>query len=231
MPQKNTIQFPNQVSKTVALLQLFSHNLEAAMAGKVSTADITPDRLLWEIFNKVFTILVTCENCLNFKDSLSVHLVARYTYEMLVVFAYIFLEKSRTQERVDQFLNFSQFKSTERMWTDKTFKQMLDSIPDKTRFAIHSKHYRNLSNFAHPTMDSFLLNRRGDVYEFSMILSTVLLTLGTILEIARTCVQEDLYFNEEQKKMLKLEATQLMAQQIMDEVRIELPTMGVSPKA
>lgn len=196
------ITHSKQTQETIVLLQRLFRELKNASKGKLSTNDKTPDRLLWEIFNKVFTILVICENGLLTKDSLTIHLVARYAYEMLIVSAYIFLDKSKTQERAEKFISFSQFKTTDRMWTDKTYAQMLDSIPDKTRFTIHKTHYRNLSNFAHPTMDSFMLNRRGTQSEFFMNLSTVLLTLSTILEIIKICFEEKLYFNEEQWKLL-----------------------------
>jgi len=196
--------YPQQTQETIALLKKLSSELEAASKDKLSTNEKTPERLLWEIFNKVFTILVICENGLLTKDSLTIHLVARYSYEMLIVFAYVFLDKSNREERAKQFISFNQFTNTDRMWTDKTYSQMLESLPDKTRFATHKKHYRNLSNFAHPTMDSFMLNRRGDQNEFLVNLGTVLLTLGTILEIVKICFEEKLYFNDEQRKLLNI---------------------------
>mgnify|MGYP001566146289 CR=1 FL=1 len=214
------MEYIKQSNETIALLRRLFKELENASAGRLSTNDITPDRLLWEIFNKVFTILVTCENSLNTKDSLTAHLVARYTYEMLIVFAYIFLDKSKTQERTEQFLKFNQFKNTERAWTGKTYAQMFESIPDKTRFLIHKTHYRNLSNFAHPTMDSFLLNRRGQQSEFLMMLSTILLTLRTILEIINICFEENLYFDEKQKAMLNIVIISSVAEKLMKELRV-----------
>ena len=209
-----------QNQETIALLQRLFRELENASKGKLSTNDKTPDRLLREIFNKVFTILVTCENGLLTKDSLTIHLVARYSYEMLIVFAYIVLDKSKTQERAEQFISFNQFKTTDRMWTDKTYTQILDSIPDKVSFAIHKTHYRNLSNFAHPTMDSFMLNRRGNQSEFLMNLSTVLLTLGTVLEIIRVCFEEKLYFNDEQWKLLNFTDISAKADGLMKNLRV-----------
>lgn len=205
---------------TITLLHKLSKELENACSGKVSTGDITPERLLWEIFNKVFTILVTCENALITKDSLTAHLVARYTYEMLIVFAYIFLDKSKTQERAKQFLQFNQFKNTERMWTDKTYAQMLDSLPSNSRFTTHKKHYRNLSNFAHPTMDSFLLNRRGQRVEFLMMIGTILLTVATVLEIIRICFEENLYFDEEKRAIIDLAGLSFETDRLMTEGRM-----------
>jgi hypothetical protein len=158
-------------NKTVALLRSFYEQLEQASKGNLSTNDITPDRLFWEVINKIFTILVICENSLTFKDSLTAHLVARYTYEMFVIVAYVFLDKSKTRERAAQFLKFNQFTNTGRAWSDKTFAQMLKDLPDNSRFAFHKNHYRNLSNFAHPTMNSFLLNRMGAKVEFSMTIN------------------------------------------------------------
>jgi len=196
--------YSKETQETIALLRQLSKELENASKGKLSTNDKTPERLLWEIFNKIFTILVTCENGLLSKDSLAIHLIARYSYEMLIIFAYIFLDKSKTQERAEQFISFNQFKNTDRMWTDKTYTQMIESIPDKTRFAIHKKHYRNLCNFAHPTMNSFMLNRSGNQIEFLMNLNTVFLTLGTILEIIKICFEEKLHFSDEQRKLINI---------------------------
>lgn len=123
--------YPKQTQETIMLLRQLSKELGNASKGKLSTADKTPERLLWEIFNKIFSILVTCENGLLTKDSLTIHLIARYAYEMLIVFAYVFLDKSKTQERAEKFISFNQFKNEDRRWTDKTYAQMLESIPDK----------------------------------------------------------------------------------------------------
>jgi|GEM_PF-6629342 len=219
-----SIPYPEQTKKTIVLLQQLFRELENACKGKLSTNDKTPERLLWEIVNKMFTILVSCENGLLTKDSLTIHLVARYSYEMLIVFAYIFLDKPKTQEKVDQFISFNQFKNTDRMWTDKTYSQMIESIPDKTRFALHKKHYRNLSNFAHPTMDSFTLNRRGDKLEFLMNLNTALLTLDIILEIIKICFEEKLYFSDEQKKLINLVDVSQKKDKLIKNILVALST-------
>ena len=199
-------KYKKQIAETKALLQQLFNELKNASMDKISTNEVTPDRLLWEIFNKIFSILITCENSLSAKDSLTIHLIARYAYEMLVVFAYVFLGKS-TNEKSDvakKFLNFNQFKNSERKWTDNTLVDMIKNIPNNQRFARHQKHYRNLSNFAHPSMDSFMLNRKGEDHEVLMILNTTLLTIGTILEIIKICFEERLYFSEEQKSILDL---------------------------
>lgn len=196
--------YQSQIQDTIKLLRDLSNELEEASRGKLSNNDTTPDRLLWEIFNKIFNILVILENSLLTKDSLTIHLVARYSYEMLIVFAYIFLDKSQTQGRAQQFIQFNQFKNSRRKWTDQTFAQMIEVIPNDSRFKIHGQHYRHLSNFAHPTMDSFQLNRRGDQSEFLMIFGTLLLTVGTILEIVKICFEENLHFTEDEKKKINL---------------------------
>lgn len=213
-------QYSKQAQQVIKLLRQLSINLEHASKGKLSTNDKTPERLLWEIFNKIFSILVICENSVLKKDSLTIHLIARYSYEILIVFAYIFFDNSKMQERAEQFISFNQFKNTNRKWTDKTYAQMLESIPNGSRFAMHKKHYRNLSNFAHPTMDSFLLNRRGDDNEFHMILNTVLLTIGTILEIIKICIDENLHFNNKQKGILDIENISTTTDRIMKELQI-----------
>jgi hypothetical protein len=158
-------QYSLQVDKTIILLRKLFKELEAVSTGKLSSNDITPERLLWEVFNKIFSILVTLENSLRFKDSLSNHLVARYTYEMLIIFAYVFTDKNLTQERATKFLSFNQFQNVERKWTDLDLTSMINSLPDNSRFNLHKGHYRNLCNFAHPSMDSFMLNRRGEAKE------------------------------------------------------------------
>ena len=67
--------YNKQTRETVALLQQLSKELENASRGKLSTNDITPDRLLWEIINKIFSILVTCENGLHLKAEYQVWLL------------------------------------------------------------------------------------------------------------------------------------------------------------
>jgi len=214
-------KYHEQIQDTVKLLRNLSKELEEASNGKLSTNDTTPERLLWEIFNKIFNILVILENSLLAKDSLTIHLVARYSYEMLIVFAYIFLDKSETQTRAQEFTQFNQFKDSKRMWTDKTFSQMVEAIPNDSRFKIHKRHYRNLSNFAHPTMDSFQLNRRGDQNEFLMIFGTLLLTVGTILEITKICFEENLHFTETEKKKVNLTNFYTKTNQIMEDLQVK----------
>jgi len=214
------MRYQKHINETIGLLRQLSKELQLACKGKVSTNDITPDRLLWHIFNKIFSILVICENGLLMKDSLTIHLIARYSYEVLIIFAYIFLDKSKIQERVGEFLTFTQFKSTKQKWTDKTYAKMLEEIPNNTRFSTHKRHYRNLSNFAHPNMDSFLLNCKGEDYEISMILSTTLLTIGTILEIIKICFEENLYFDDQRRKMLNLTAVSSNVSRLMKELQV-----------
>lgn len=215
------MKYDKQIKESLALLQRLSGELQKACNGKLSTNDITPNRLLWEIFNKIFSILVICENCLIAKDSLTIHLVARYTYEMLIVFAYIFQGKSVADKKkeAEQFIRFNQFTNNKRKWTDKTLAEMIKSIPNSQRFTTHSNHYRNLSNFAHPSMDSFMLNRKGKDYEISMILGTTLLTIGTILEIIKICFEENLYFDDQHKNMLNFEAISSNMGRLMKELQ------------
>ena len=106
------------------------------------------------------------------------------------------------------------------MWTDKTFAQMVNDTPE-INAGFHKDHYRNLSNFAHPTMDSFLLNRRGDKPEFSMILNTNLLTVRTILEIVKICFEQNLYFDDNQKSKINIAALFLVADNIMKELLVK----------
>lgn len=124
---------------------------------------------------------------------------------MLIVIAYIFIDKSKSSERVKQFLNFRQFEASQRKWDNKDYAAMIASLPDNERFHLHKRHYRNLSNFAHPTIDSFLLNRCGEQAEFEMIPGTSLLTLGTLLEIVKICFQNSNYFNEEERNQIGLD--------------------------
>lgn len=206
-------------NETIALLQQFSNDLEKLCEGKVSTNDVTPERLWWEIFNKIFSILVTCENCLTTKDSLSTHLIARYTYEVLIISGYIFLDDDTVQKRVEQFIKFNQFQNIERKWTSKGYAQMIKEIPDNTRFSFHKELYRKLCNFAHPTMDSFKLNHMGDKNEFLIIISTILLTVGAILEIIKICFEKDLYFFTEQKAIFDIPAISTEVDRLMKELK------------
>lgn len=211
-------KYHSQKQEIIHLLQRLSLILEEASKGKVSTDEITPERLLWEIYNKIFTLIVSCESCIRLKDSLVSHLVARYTYELLIVFAYIFQDKDSRSERVDKFLNFNQFKTPERKWTKVEYSQMINGLPDGERFSMHKSLYRKLSNFAHPTMDSFLLNRRGPDVELLLILNTVLLTLGAMFEIVDICIKEKLYFDESTDLSLEINSLRFETDRIMKEL-------------
>lgn len=213
-------EYLKQKDETIALLKRFSSDLEKLSKGKISTKDVTPERLWWEIFNKIFAILATCENCIVSKDSLATHLIARYTYEMLIISGWIFLDDNNIQKRIEQFVNFDQFQKIECKWTNKTYTQMIEEIPGNPRFSFHKEHYRKLCNFAHPTMDSFLLNRRGVKIEFLMILSTVHLTIDTILEIIKICFEKNLYFSTEQKAMFDISAISTKSKELMKELEV-----------
>lgn len=212
-------EYLKQRKETLALLEQFSSDLKRLSEGKISTNEVTPERLWWEIFNEIFSILVTCENCIVSKDSLTSHLIARYTYEMLIISDWIFLDDNNMQKRIEQFVNFNQFQREEKKWTDKSYTQMIEEIPEGSRFSFHKKHYRNLCNFAHPTMDSFLLNRKGDKNEFLMILNTVLLTIGTILEIIKICFEKSLYFSNDKKSTFDISAISTKAKGLMEELK------------
>ncbi len=211
---------------TKEILELKSqlwNQLVQAVEGKLSTSDVTQERLLWEVFNKIFSILEICENSLITKDSLTIHLVARYTYEMLIIFAYLFFNELERQKRIEDFIKFNQFKSTKKKWTNKTFFQMVDSISSyDSRFKNHESTYRNLSNFAHPTMDSFLLNRRGGESEFLVIFGSFLFNLGVIIEIIKICFEKNLFFTEEDRKKISIENLSEKTSKVMKKVKIHL---------
>lgn len=180
----------------LSLIADFSASLDLLCAGKVSTNDISSERLVWEFYNKIFTILVSLENSIRLKDSLSANLMARFTYETFVTFAYIYTDPAQREDRVKAFLNFEQSVSMDRTWSGKTFTQMLESVPKPERYTFHKQHYRTLSNLAHPTLNSFYLNRKGQDIEFAQILTTTCLTLTTIRQIIILTVEHKLYFEE-----------------------------------
>jgi len=206
--------------ETIALIRRLSNDLEKLSEGKISTNDVSPERLWWEIFNKIFAILATCENCIVTKDSLTAHLIARYTYEVLIISGYIFIDDNDAQKKIEQFVNFDQFQRAECKWTDKTYIQMIKEIPGDSRFSFHKEFYRKLCNFAHPTMDSFLLNRRGDKFEFLMILNTAHLTIDTILEIVKLCFEKNVYFSDKQKTIFDISAISTKSKKLMKELEV-----------
>lgn len=200
------INYSDQKEKTIILLQRLYKDLEKLNNGRKSTNDITPERLWWEIFNKIFTILITCENCLNSKDSLVSHLIARYTYEILIISEYIFSDDKNVQEKTEKFLNFNQFSNFERQWTKINYSQMIESIPDSVLSSSHKGHYRLLCNYAHPSMDSFMLNRRGEKSEYLVTINTVLLTIASILEIIKICFKKSDHFDQKEKELFNIDA-------------------------
>lgn len=182
-------------TETITLLSALYDALETATEGEKSTDDINSQRLLWEFINKIFTIIVSTENGIKLKDSLSIQLVGRYTYETLVSFLYIYLESAYTEERARAFLNYDPHADPRKKYFDnKNFADMLRALLDKSWSEMHSSHYRELSSLAHPTMRSFLINRKGQETEFRILINTALLIIGAIREILSLCIQKGLFF-------------------------------------
>lgn len=185
--------------RLISVLAEYSSMLELCVSGKLSRAEKDTDQFIWEFNNKIFTILVSLENAVKSKDSLTVHLMARYTYEMLVIFLYVILNEDKRSERVLRFLNFEQHKTNQRQWNyDVTYRQMIDDNPEITeRLKGHKSLYRCLSNSAHPSNDSFLLNRKGTEAETKLIVNTAVLSVLNLVEINHTYVDKHLFLDEE----------------------------------
>jgi hypothetical protein len=199
-------------AQTLDLINSLYINLEKATEGKLSSDEININRFWWEVINKLFTILVTLENSLRTKDSLTTHLVARYIYELLIVCEYVSTSsKFSPEQKVKDFLAFNQFRQNKRDWKDSvTYKDMLKEV-NSQYLNLHQDHYRHLSNFSHPTPDSFFLNRRGEKNEFKLIMSTCVLSVGTILEILKVCFEKSDFFNDIEKEKINLAILHLTA--------------------
>jgi hypothetical protein len=204
------MHYKEQARNISKLLDELSSVLESSSVNKISKKELNPERMLWEIHSKIFTIIITTQNALLTKDSLSTHLVARYTYEILIIFYYIFSDKTKSEERSKAFLSFNQFETKQRDWKNgKTFTVLLEEIPDKSFLNFHKNHYRNLSNLGHPTMDSFLLNRRGEESEFKTIINTSILIIRNLIEIETSCIKWNIYFDSGQRDTLKVKLSAL----------------------
>jgi hypothetical protein len=189
----NQERLNTEIKEIKKLFEEFDKFLLDVTKNNVSTNENTPESLLWEIYNTFFTVTISCLNAIDSKDSLVIHLLARYTYELLVIFLYIFCDEQDRETRAKQFLSFNQFKTVDRKWTNLTLKDMISNLPDKKWLSSHETLYRNLSNFAHPSMDSFMLRRRGTEAEYAMILSTSYLILQTMIEIIDQCRLSGIY--------------------------------------
>jgi hypothetical protein len=171
----------------ISLLLDFSRKLEKVSKDKLSISEHNEHQFVWEFTNKTFSVLVSLENFIRCKDSLAAHLMCRFTYEMLVTFAYVVSDREKRQERISDFLSFNQFKTEKRQWSSLGITGMVNELKNSERFSNHSHHYKNLSNFAHPTNDLFMLNRRGEESEFMMIQNSVLLSLATLVIMFEIC--------------------------------------------
>lgn len=188
------------VIKLLNKLNEFSLSL---VSGKKSTEEIDSDRLFWELFHKIFTIIDILKKSINNKDSLTTHLVVRYLYEIFIVSLYILCDEETRTVRVFDFLNFSKSKSPNSKWTKTTYQEMIDSINEDDWSKIHKELYPSLCNFAHPNMDSFLLNRCGEYAENEIILKTTLLGVYTITELISLIDRKSDYLEKYKNTLLK----------------------------
>lgn len=200
MPSAKTFKF--QESKhAVHLNELikFAREVEEILTiltdGHLSTSNKDKTQFLWEVNNKIFNAIVIIENAVIHKDSLSIHLLQRYFYELSIITNFI-LSSPNSEDQAKSFLSFEQDKSSERKWTKTDYKSMIEAIQKNNpagRFASHDSFYRSLSNLGHPTYDSFLLNRKGEEIEFYQILGAGLLIVGIICDLITEQINRGLF--------------------------------------
>lgn len=154
----------------------------------VFTGNKDVEEAIREIMNRFYSNLVSLENHLITKDSLSSTLIQRYNNELVLDFYYV-IDPSGEKDKIKNFFNH---KITDRDWSkiDKSEKRKF--LP---RWVISQDDYKNvyrkLSNLAHPNIISLQLNRRGNEYEFIIIKEAICLC---IFEVA-LCLN-DMRFRE-----------------------------------
>ena len=147
-----------------------------------------------EICNRFYSNLVSLENHLLLKDSLSSALIQRYNHELVVDFYYL-LDPSDKEDKIKRFFNHSH-DSAAREWSTLPSKEKRAFVPpwvadDKGLVLI----YKTLSNMAHPNIISIRLNRRGQEFEFKIIKGAIILCVIEISACINHKVFRDLFPN------------------------------------
>lgn len=147
-----------------------------------------------EICNRFYSNLVSLENHLLLKDSLSAALIQRYNHELVVDFYYL-LDPSDKENKTEKFFNHSH-DSVAREWSTLPSKEKRAFVPpwvadDKGLVSI----YKILSNMAHPNIISIRLNRRGKESEYKIIKGAITLCIVEISSCINHKIFRDLFPN------------------------------------
>lgn len=132
-----------------------------------------------EIMNRFYSNLVSLQNHLLTKDSLSSTLVQRYNNELVVDFYYL-IDPSGEENKIENFFNHD--------FSQREWSKIKDAKAEKRKFippwVISQEGYKNfykrLSNLAHPNILSLQLNRKGNEYEFIVIKDAICLCVFEI---------------------------------------------------
>ena len=147
-----------------------------------------------EICNRFYSNLVSLENHLCLKDSLSAALIQRYNHELAVDFYYL-LDPSDREEKIRRFFGYSN-DSNSREWSTLPLKEKRTSVPSSVASGNDlSSLYKTLSNMAHSNIVSIRLNRLGKDFEFNIIKGAIMLCIIEISNCIDYKVFRDLFPN------------------------------------
>ncbi|MFT6361514.1 MAG: hypothetical protein ACJA2Z_000507, partial [Candidatus Paceibacteria bacterium] len=93
--KKEQIDYYNngQYKEIDLLLKAYNTFLFNTINGVTFTEGENENRLIQEYLNKIYSLIISVQNQVDNKDSLSLSLYTKYIYELLVDFLYIFSEK------------------------------------------------------------------------------------------------------------------------------------------
>ena len=170
--------------QTIKLIKDFQEVLVPLMKiFGVSTNNRDLKQFVWEFFNRFYSNLVSLENCLILKDSLSTTLIQRYNHEMLLSFFFVVASPEAEKRVLDYFSYEEDLKNNpgKRTWSTEDKKELRNHVPPwNAREPALSLFYKQLSDLAHPNCISMRLNRRGVKYEYIIMQSAVAMSIFEI---------------------------------------------------
>ncbi|MFT6829786.1 MAG: hypothetical protein ACJAV6_000621 [Candidatus Paceibacteria bacterium] len=187
--KKEQIDYYNngQYKEIDLLLKAYNTFLFNTINGVTFTEGENENRLIQEYLNKIYSLIISVQNQVDNKDSLSLSLYTKYIYELLVDFLYIFSEKEKVDEKIELFFKFGK-ETHEIKWHKSQIRQKSEKIKHTDFDNLHGIFYKTINKFTHPSIFSLLVNRRGtnkEIEHISLCTNTICRFLIIILEHER----------------------------------------------
>jgi len=180
MMKKESLKIPGNdiVQQANNLCTKFERDVEKIL---ISLGTMTAGSDLSEagrtIVNRFHSNIICIQNHLNHKDTLSAVLIARYNHELFIDFYYLFSDGGEN-EKVKKYFEYKE-KSQRgcREWSSFSRKDKRKFLPSDDGL---DRHYKFLSDYAHPNIISLHLQWNENCFEFWTIIRALTLLVTEI---------------------------------------------------